>query len=65
MISGPKVNCYRMTNRHIGFMSITRVAKSCRLGNQAVFVLGPDVSANQKKVNRTEHFKFVIVQIVK
>ena len=37
------------TGIHFGFMQIKKIAQSCRLGNQAEFVLGPRVNANQQK----------------
>ena len=33
-----------LTIGHVGFMQIPRVARSCRLGSQVEFVLGPDES---------------------
>jgi len=42
--SGSKVCFKELTTGHLGFMQITRVAHSCRLGSQAEFVLGPDES---------------------
>ena len=39
-----------LSSGHLGFMQITRVAQSCRLGSQAEFVLEPDESKSTEKV---------------
>ena len=44
--SGSKANFLRY-DQSPSFMQITRVAESCRLGNQAEFVLESDTSLNQ------------------
>ena len=47
--SGSNQNYQYATGIHFGFMQIKKIAKGCRLGNKAEFVLGPHMSANQQK----------------
>ena len=48
--SGSKVLFEDLSNGHLGFMQITRVSQSCRLGSQVEFVPGPDESKSSEKV---------------
>ena len=48
--SGSKVLFEDLSSGHVGFIQITRVSQSFRLGSQVEFVPGPDESKSTEKV---------------